>query len=60
MGLTCLEFSVRGIILVRHDTGEGAMSKYSVPAGVPHAMGFEVTEKADILRVVFNATKTFN
>ena len=33
------------------------MSKYSVPAGVPHAMGFEVTEKADILRVVFNANE---
>jgi len=28
-----------------------------VPAGVPHAMGFEVTEKADILRVVFNANE---
>jgi hypothetical protein len=42
------------------NSGEGPMSKYSVPAGVPHAMGFEVTEKADILRVVFNATKTFN
>ena len=41
-------------------SAERAISKYSVPAGVPHAMGVEVTEKADILRVVFNATKTFN
>jgi oxalate decarboxylase/phosphoglucose isomerase-like protein (cupin superfamily) len=29
-----------------------------VPAGVPHSMGFEVTEKTDILRVVFDPKKS--
>jgi len=30
---------------------------FIVPAGVPHSMGFEVTEKTDILRVVFDPKK---
>jgi mannose-6-phosphate isomerase-like protein (cupin superfamily) len=29
-----------------------------VPAGVPHTMGFEVTERTDILRVVFDPKKS--
>ena len=28
-----------------------------VPAGIPHSMGFEVTERTDILRVVFDPKK---
>ena len=29
-----------------------------VPAGVPHAMGQEVTERTDILRVVYDPKKS--
>jgi len=30
---------------------------FIVPAGVPHSMGFEVTERSDMLRVVFDPRK---
>jgi len=56
---------------VRGPSVNGTMKKYQtvkwtagdtviVPAGIPHAMGFEVTEKADILRVVFDPKKNID
>lgn len=56
------------ITTVRGPSVNGTMKNYQtvqwtagdtfiVPAGVPHSMGFEVTERTDILRVVFDPKK---
>ncbi len=56
------------ITQVRGPSVNGTMKNYQtvkwtagdtiiVPAGVPHSMGFEVTERTDILRVVFDPKK---
>jgi len=46
--------SVNGIMKNYQTVKWTAGDTVIVPAGVPHAMGFEVTEKTDILRVVFD------
>jgi mannose-6-phosphate isomerase-like protein (cupin superfamily) len=56
------------ITQVRGPSANGTMKNYQtvkwtagdtiiVPAGVPHSVGFEVTERTDILRVVFDPKK---